>query len=81
VTTAAGNLVLSGERAAQGQDDRARFTASRCLHQWQLATPTKGEPAIGKIIISENVSLDGVIRDPVGDEDFGRGGWAGRVGG
>jgi dihydrofolate reductase len=35
---------------------------------------------VGKIIISENVSLDGVIQDPVGDEGFSRGGWVGRVG-
>ncbi|MGA8679836.1 MAG: dihydrofolate reductase family protein [Acidimicrobiales bacterium] len=35
---------------------------------------------MGKIIISENVSLDGVIQDPVGDEGFSRGGWVGRVG-
>jgi dihydrofolate reductase len=33
---------------------------------------------MGKIIISENVSLDGVIQDPTGDEDFERGGW-GRI--
>jgi dihydrofolate reductase len=30
---------------------------------------------MGKIIISENVSLDGVIEDPAGAEGFGRGGW------
>ena len=35
---------------------------------------------MGKIVISENVSLDGVIQDPVGDEGFSRGGWLGRVG-
>ena len=35
---------------------------------------------MGKIVISENVSLDGVIQDPVGDEGFSRGGWVGRVG-
>jgi dihydrofolate reductase len=35
---------------------------------------------MGKIIISENVSLDGVIQDPAGDEGFQRGGWVGRVG-
>jgi dihydrofolate reductase len=35
---------------------------------------------MGKIIISENLSLDGVIQDPAGDEGFGRGGWVGRVG-
>jgi dihydrofolate reductase len=34
---------------------------------------------MGKIVISENVSLDGVIQDPSGDEGFERGGWVGRV--
>ena len=35
---------------------------------------------MGTIVISENVSLDGVIEDPAGDEGFARGGWVGRVG-
>ncbi len=35
---------------------------------------------MGEIIVSENVSLDGVIQDPAGDEGFQRGGWVGRVG-
>ncbi len=35
---------------------------------------------MGKIILSENVSLDGVIQDPAGDEGFRFGGWVGRVG-
>ena len=30
---------------------------------------------MGKIVISENVSLDGVIEDPAGVEGFRRGGW------
>ena len=34
---------------------------------------------MGKIVISENVSLDGVVQDPAGDEGFGRGGWVGRI--
>jgi dihydrofolate reductase len=34
---------------------------------------------MGKIVISENVSLDGVIQDPSGDEGFERGGWVGKV--
>jgi dihydrofolate reductase len=34
---------------------------------------------MGKIIISDNVSLDGVIQDPAGDEGFSRGGWVGRI--
>jgi dihydrofolate reductase len=35
---------------------------------------------MGKIIISENVSLDGVIQDPTGEEGFGRGGWFAQIG-
>jgi dihydrofolate reductase len=34
---------------------------------------------MGKVVISENVSLDGVIEDPAGDEGFGRGGWVGEI--
>jgi dihydrofolate reductase len=30
---------------------------------------------MGKLVISENVSLDGVVQDPNGDEGFTRGGW------
>jgi hypothetical protein len=40
-----------------------------CLHQWQLKTPAQGEPDMGKIVISTNVSLDGVVQDP--DEQEG----------
>jgi len=35
---------------------------------------------MGKIIISENVTLDGVIQDPAGDEGLRHGGWVGRIG-
>jgi dihydrofolate reductase len=34
---------------------------------------------MGKIVISENVSLDGVIQDPTGEEGFARGGWFGQI--
>jgi dihydrofolate reductase len=34
---------------------------------------------VGKIVISENVSLDGVIQDPSGVEGFKHGGWVGKV--
>ena len=30
---------------------------------------------MGRIIISENVSLDGVVQDPTGEEGFRQGGW------
>src|SRR5215467_8770770 len=35
---------------------------------------------MGKIIVSENVTLDGVIQDPAGDEGFRVGGWVGLIG-
>jgi dihydrofolate reductase len=35
---------------------------------------------MGKIVVSENISLDGVVQDPAGAEGFARGGWVGRVG-
>jgi dihydrofolate reductase len=34
---------------------------------------------MGKIVVSENVSLDGVIQDATGEEGFGRGGWFGQI--
>ena len=34
---------------------------------------------MGKIVVSENVSIDGVVQDPAGDEGFARGGWVGRI--
>jgi dihydrofolate reductase len=35
---------------------------------------------MGKIVVSENISLDGVVQDPTGDEGFEHGGWFGMVG-
>jgi len=35
---------------------------------------------MGKIVISENITLDGVVQDPSGAEGFRLGGWVGRVG-
>jgi dihydrofolate reductase len=34
---------------------------------------------MGKIVISENVSLDGVVQDPTGEEGFRLGGWFGQM--
>jgi dihydrofolate reductase len=35
---------------------------------------------MGKIVISENVSLDGVVQDPTGEEGFRHGGWFAQIG-
>jgi dihydrofolate reductase len=34
---------------------------------------------MGKIVVSNNVSLDGVVQDPAGDEGFRLGGWVGPI--
>jgi len=34
---------------------------------------------MGRIVVSENISLDGVIQDPTGDEGFAFGGWFQRM--
>jgi dihydrofolate reductase len=34
---------------------------------------------MGRIVVSENITLDGVIEDPSGDEGFKHGGWVGKV--
>ena len=36
---------------------------------------------MGKIVISPNVTLDGVVQDPDGEEGFRLGGWFGQFGG
>jgi len=34
---------------------------------------------MGQIVVSDNVTLDGVIQDPAGDEGFQAGGWVGLI--
>src|SRR2546430_15236830 len=43
--------------------------------------PATRRSATARIVVSENVSLDGVIQDPAGVEGFSRGGWVGLIGG
>jgi dihydrofolate reductase len=40
----------------------------------------KRRTEMGKIVISENASLDGVVEDPTGDEGFRHGGWFNQIG-
>jgi hypothetical protein len=32
------------------------------------SSPTEGRTEMGKIVISENVTLDGVVQDPTGED-------------
>ena len=34
---------------------------------------------MGRFIVSDNLSIDGVLQDPAGDEGFERGGWVGAI--
>jgi dihydrofolate reductase len=36
-------------------------------------------PDLARIVLIDNVSLDGVMQDPAGDEGFPRGGWVGLI--
>jgi hypothetical protein len=39
------------------------------------AAPARRRTETGKIVVSENITLDGIIQDPAGDEGFRAGGW------
>jgi len=41
--------------------------------------PAGDGPDLARIVLIDNVSLDGVIQDPAGDEGFARGGWVGLI--
>ena len=43
------------------------------------STERTREIEMGTIVISDNVTLDGVIQDPAGDEGFRLGGWVGLI--
>src|SRR5205814_7962816 len=51
-------------------------------HHWH-ATPATRRTEMGKIVMSgpQNVTLDGVVQDPDGEEGFRLGGWFGQFGG
>jgi hypothetical protein len=67
-----------------GERDRLLREARRALraHRQRLvpAAPARRRTEMGKIVVSENVTLDGVVQDPAGDEGFRAGGWAGLIG-
>jgi dihydrofolate reductase len=58
---------------------------SRCANLFplvahaDLGNDNERRAEMGKLVVSENVSLDGVIQDPAGDEGFRVGGWVGLI--
>jgi len=47
--------------------------------RWHLHNSYERRNDMGKIVVSENVTLDGVVQDPAGDEGFQVGGWIGAI--
>jgi dihydrofolate reductase len=64
-------------RRFRSQPDRETMTHRRT--QLYVQSQEKRNFEVGKIVVSDNVSLDGVIQDPAGDEGFPRGGWVGLI--
>jgi dihydrofolate reductase len=44
--------------------------------QFRASDPNERKAAMGRIVVSQFITLDGVVEDPGGAEDFERGGWA-----
>ena len=65
--------------ARRGERDRLLREARRARRARRQrlvpAAPARRRAEMGKIVVSENVTLDGVIQDPAGDEGFRAGGW------
>jgi dihydrofolate reductase len=54
------------------------FGRRPCLNGYTSKTTIR-RSQVGKIVISDNVTLDGVVQDPAGDEGFRLGGWVGLI--
>jgi hypothetical protein len=63
-----GRLLLEARRARRARRQRLVPDA-----------PARHPTGMGKIVVSQNVTLSAVIQDPAGDEGFRAGGWAGLI--
>ena len=67
-----------------GERDRLLLEARRARRARRQrllpAAPARRRTEMGKIVVSENVTLNGVIQDLAGDEGFRPGGWVGLTG-
>jgi hypothetical protein len=68
----------AGERDRLGLEERRARRARR--RRLVPAAPARRRTETGKIVVSENVMLGGVIQDPAGGEGFRAGGRAGLTG-
>src|ERR1700692_4733162 len=66
------NRHLSLARSRRAPPARDEFPRARPS---DLANDREGSTEMGKIVVTEFVSLDGVLEEPGGAEDFKYGGW------
>ena len=74
---------IQDDARRSGERDRLLLEARRARRARRQrlvpAAPARRRTEKGKIVVSENVTLDGVIQDPAGDEGFRACGWAGLI--
>src|SRR4029453_13520334 len=74
-------VVPGGTRPFEAEIRRGRGIHRRWISDTRRIPDDANErrTEMGKIVMSEFVTLDGVIQDPAGNEGFRHGGWFGRV--
>jgi dihydrofolate reductase len=74
-------------RASLGYDDAVARNSSLIsrrggrLNPYSTRQSTERSTTMGKIVVTTNMTLDGAVQDPDGQEDFERGGWFAEFGG
>jgi dihydrofolate reductase len=63
--------LIESDDDGDGENSPPNFQRARRLN----LRDQRKEPMMGRIVVSENVSLDGVMQDPTGEEGFKQGGW------
>src|SRR5207302_8054542 len=66
---------ITSKDVAATRNSPLGFRRRRRLNKHGKQQSNERETEMGKIVISENVSLDGVVEDPTGEEGFRHGGW------
>jgi dihydrofolate reductase len=66
-------------RGRTGRLAGAQFRDAAVYASPQADNTSERKTGMGKIVVSDNVTLDGVIQDPAGDEGFRVGGWVGLI--
>ena len=74
---------IQDDARRSGERDRLLLEARRArrARRQRLVpdAPARRRTEVGKIIVSQNLTLDGIIHDPAGDEGFRACGWVGLI--